>query len=226
MTTSPPRFTLHVADRADLPRLGRTLNNSRATYGRRRTGGRDRIVEVRDRGRTRYAVHVHDGRVVMFEAADNRPPDARDVPVVRRLLEDAGVLAATRTPAGISVQQLAAELPAATRPPAGISVQQLAAELLAPQVLGGVEWPEVAAALWRTGWLPRLPDPTETVYAQIVRDLAQRVTTGAPASPRAAPTDTEFTAARQRLLAAGRDHNWAAWQRQRMAELLGGALRP
>jgi hypothetical protein len=96
--TGPGPFTLHqVTDRHRLETLGRKMSNCLATFDRR-LRGRHRIVEVRQDGETRYAVYLHDGRIDMFEAANNRGPDPADVPVVRALLEQEGHLAATLAP--------------------------------------------------------------------------------------------------------------------------------
>jgi hypothetical protein len=244
-------LTLHrVTDIARLRQLGRTMANCLATYGDR-LEGRDRIVEVRAGGRTRYVVHVRAGRIVTFEAAGNRPPDPDDVPVVRVLLRREGHLDATRAPAPVRAalptpqpppppearQPTLAAGPArrrAPRPrpaaerPAGLSVQQLATDLLDPQAADPPSWPEVAAALWAAGFLPRLPDPTQGAFERVVRDLARRVATGhdrtLPRGP--APPEGERTAARQRLL-EGLDHlTEASWQRRRMADVLAVPLVP
>jgi hypothetical protein len=88
-------FTLRpVTTVARLRQLGRTMHNCLASYGDR-LGGDHRIVEVRQGRTVRYAVHIEAGRIVTFEAPGNRPPEPRDVPVVRRLLEREGHLAAT-----------------------------------------------------------------------------------------------------------------------------------
>jgi hypothetical protein len=88
-------FTLHpVTTVARLRQLGRTMHNCLATYGDR-LGGEHRIVEVHQGRTVRYAVHIEAGRIETFEAPGNRPPDPRDVAVVRRLLEQEGHLAAT-----------------------------------------------------------------------------------------------------------------------------------
>jgi hypothetical protein len=88
-------FTLHaVTEPARLRELGRTMHNCLASYGDR-LRGEHRIVEVRQAGTVRYAIHVERGRIVTFEAPGNQRPDPADVPVVRRLLEDGGHLAAT-----------------------------------------------------------------------------------------------------------------------------------
>jgi hypothetical protein len=162
-------FTVHVATERDLSRLGRQLDNCLATYGRGLTTGDDRIVEVREHGRPRYAIHVQRGRIVMFEASGNRPPPPRDVPVVRDLLRREGLL----PPARPRVQR-----PAPTPEPPPDPLQELAAELLRPAGAGRVEWPEFAAVLWLHGYLPRLPEPEDDTYEQVVHDLATRIAVG------------------------------------------------
>jgi hypothetical protein len=95
--TSAAPLTLHeVATAAEVRRLGDRMHNCLGGYGGK-LGGVHRIVEVRRGGRTVYAVHVERGRIVTFEAPGNRRPDPADVPVVRRLLERSGLLAATAT---------------------------------------------------------------------------------------------------------------------------------
>ncbi len=241
------RFTLHVVSSAGaLTRIAQTMGNCLATYGRGRLTGRDRIVEVREGGATRYAVHVRDGRIVMFEAAGNRPPAREDVPIVRDLLERAGHLAATRsaaparrarttaprggTPRRVGAPGRATPQPRPARPtePAGVSVQRLAAELLRPSRPGGPEWPELAAALWATGWLRELPDPTQAVWERIVLDLAEAFATGevTDLSRVDPPTPAERSAARARLTAGPRPDSREAWQRHRMAGVLAVGVRP
>jgi hypothetical protein len=96
-STSGP-LTLHaVTDVPRLRQLATRMDNCLAGYGDR-LSGRHRIVEVRQAGRTRYAIHIASGRIVTFEAAGNRRPDPADVPVVRALLEREGHLASTRVP--------------------------------------------------------------------------------------------------------------------------------
>lgn len=235
------RLTLHVAGPHDLPRLGREMANCLASYGRGRTQAGERIVEVRRDGRTAYAVHVRAGRVVTFEAAGNRPPPPEDVPVVHDLLQRAGLLEATRQAAASARRPAprgARRRPAAPirrqRPaprvqaPPGVSVQQLAAQLLAGGGLGGVEWPELAVALWATGSLPRPPDPDEVAWEQVVRDLAERVALGADAElpTRPPPSPEERDEVRRGLLANSSPRTIAGQQRRRMAEVLAEPIRP
>ena len=139
-----------------------------------------------------------------------------------------------RRPASRGVQRRRAEPPRPQRPtprvqaPAGVSVQQLAAQLLAGGGLGGVEWPELAAALWATGGLPRLPDPDEVAWEQVVRDLAERLALGAdadlPTTP--PPSPDERHEVRRGLLANSSPRTIAGQQRRRMAEVLSGPIRP
>ena len=209
-------FTLHrVRDVGHLERLARTMANCLASY-HHRLDGRHRIVEVRQGGSTRYAVHVTDGRIETFEAAGNRRPDPADVPMVRKMLVEAGHLAATRRPPssphrpGPTSGQAQLDLgrppraanpstaPASprTRTPAHraasvptLSLQQLATDLLDPHAIDPPSWSEVAAALWMAGILPALPDPTEAIYERVVLDLAARLVVGGPPAPgAAAPT--------------------------------------
>ncbi len=239
-------LTLRVAGPADLPRLGADMANCLASYGRGRTADGDRIVEVRRAGRTVYAVHVRAGRVVTFEAAGNRPPDAADVPVVHDLLRRSGLLdrtqqessarEAARRPSPPRTRRPRTDRPDRTDPPPrrppppppGVSVQQLAAELLAPPRLGGTEWPELAAALWATGALPRLPDPGEEVWEQVVRDLATRVALGDDSGlrPVPAPSAEQRAAAARHLRSGPPPRTVAAQQRHRMADVLEGDVRP
>lgn len=167
---SGDRFTVHVATERDLPRLGRQLDNCLATYGRGLTTGDHRIVEVREHGRPRYAIHVQRGRIVMFEAAGNRRPPAADVPVVRDLLRREGLLPPVRP-------RVHSPAPTPDPDPPADPLQELATELLRP---GGasVEWPEFAAVLWLHGYLPRLPEPDDDTFEQVVRDLAARLAVG------------------------------------------------
>lgn len=244
-----PRFTLHIANRDDVARLGRNMGNCLAGYGRGRTTGAHRIVEVLEDGRTKYAVHVHAGRIAMFEAANNCPPHRRDIPIVRRLLEQAGVLDATRAAAEAMqrepvgqpaqrrqpVRRRARTQPRPTarrprRPPPlpGISVQELAAELLRPPRFGAPEWPELAAALWASGILPVLPDPERSTFEQVTRDLAERIATGQDDGlPRRAPrSEPERRDAAETLRRERHPTTWSGWQRHRMAEVLLTELRP
>ena len=240
-------FTLHVArTQADLRRLGTEMDNCLASYGRGRTGGANRIIEVREHAQTRYAVHVRDGRIVMFEGAHNRPPDPADVPLVHDLLARAGYLAPPRPPPPAPIHRRTAprtRTRTATRaaparvqrrprrppPPEGLSVQALAGDLLRPPTVGGTEWPELAAALWATGRLPRLVDPAEATFERVVLDLAARVATGdddaLPQHP--PPSPRERDAARRRLV-DGDPHPCTreGWQRHRMAAVLASDLRP
>lgn len=233
------RFTLQIADRDDVVRLGRDMGNCLAGYGRGRITGPHRIVEVLEDGRTKYAVHVHAGRIAMFEAANNLPPDRRDIPAVRKLLERAGILESTRAAAEArqrepgqrrARRQPRPRAPRGRRPPPppGISVQELAAELLRPARLGGPEWPELAAALWATGVLPVLLDPERSAFEQVTRDLAERIATGQDdgllgGAPR---SEAERRAAAEELRRDRHPTTWAGWQRHRMAEVLLAELRP
>lgn len=239
--TQADDFTLHVVeDVRHLRALSSSMANCLDTYTRR-FRGRHRIVEVRCHGRTRYAVHIHDGRIMTFEAAENRPPDPADVLPVRQLLERKGHLAATLTLAqaarprgsghGRTSRETAARrqaaattAPPALSTPAGISVQQLATDLLARQTLDSADWTEVAAAFWSVGLLAQLPSPTQPVFERVVRDLALRVATGdmEGSATVAAPTDAERAQAARRLLDSPR----ATWQHRRMADVLFASLRP
>lgn len=240
-----PAFTLHVAGEADLLRLGRSMGNCLASYGRGRIRAGDRIVEVRQGDETRYAVHIRYGRIVMFEGAGNRPPASVDVPVVQDLLERSGLLHATRresersgrtSPTRGTPRRRATgddgepgqPRPRRPAPRPGISVQALAADLLRPPTPGRTEWPELAAALWASGWLAVLPDPTQTVYEQIVRDLAVRIATGDDRDlPQGqVPSPDRVRAVRDGLLAGRSPTHHASWQRERMAEVLSTPLLP
>lgn len=233
----PERFTLHVAGPGDLDRLGRTMANCLASYGRGRTDGADRIVEVREAGRTRYAVHVRAGRILMFEAPGNRTPDRADVPVVRDLLAAAGLLDGTRASATRAREVAPAGAPAPPRQPRrrsrpappprrDLSIQQLAADLLRPPRLGAPEWPEVAAALWAIGLLPRLPDPTEAVWEQVVLDLAGRVAVGDLDGlvRRPVPEPAERSRAADDLRARVDVRTLAGLRRERMTDVLAAPL--
>ena len=233
-------LTLRVAEPGDLPRLGRDMSNCLASYGRGRTDAGDRIVEVRRGGQTLYAVHVRAGRVVMFEAAGNRPPPREDVPLVHELLRRHGLLEATANEAARTSPRVRRPRPQPVPPrprqprlrppppPPGVSVQQLAAALLSPPSLGAPEWPELAAALWATGRLPRLPDPSEAAWEQVILDLAERLAVGDDARlPRGPePTPEDRAMACRRLSAPPPPRTVVAHRRHRMAEILAGPVRP
>jgi hypothetical protein len=288
--TRPPNaapFTLHaVADETRLRELGRTMHNCLGSYGDR-LRGKHRIVEVRQAGTVRYAIHIERGRIVTFEAPGNRRPDPADVPVIRRLLEAGGYLTATiwgvsdhgggrsapvppgqlafpaadarpaRRTAGRSGADTApadlAGRPATSvrrvvstergartprtgrtaRAPArarervpGVSLQQLATEYLGPAALQSPDWTEVAAAMWASGLLPRLPSPSQTAFERVVRDLAGRVAIGEDRElpRRTPPTPEERTRAHRRLLEG--ETADVGWQRRRMAAVLEFPVRP
>jgi hypothetical protein len=231
-STSP--LTLHVVGTAaEARRLGERMRNCLASYGGQLTGA-DRVVEVRRQGRTLYAVHVSRGRIVTFEAAGNRAPAPADVPVVRRLLEERGHLAATATyvPLGPRSERRAVPPRRPARPrsaaPAGLSVQQLATELLGPASLQSPDWTEVAAALWAVGLLPRLPSPDQVRFERIVRDLAGKVAVGGDGDlpRRPEPTAASRQATRQALLDRATPDEPQAWRLRRMAAVLEAPLRP
>lgn len=243
MSRATTTYTVHVVrDRAELARLAARMGNCLATYGPHRLGGRDRIVEIREAGETRFALHLRDGRIEMFEAPRNQRPPAAAVPVVRDLLEGAGLLRPLPPappvppppavePARPRARPRVTPRPAPSRapvsPPAPLSVQELATDLLRAPAPGRTEWPELAAALWAVGLLPRLPDPEQTAYERVILDLAERIAVGDDARlPRVpVPSPVARDTARRRLVEGPPPRTSEGWQRHRMADVLALTLR-
>lgn len=205
------RFTAHRARSVhDLRRIAHVLGNCIDTYVPELQRG-EPLVEIRQDGQTRYAVHLRDGRICEFKGHRNRAPDPDDVPAVQELLRAAGLLQPDRE--------------VARRDP-GARLQDLATDLLGPPRLGRVDWTEVAAAMWCLGHLPRLPDPDDSTWEQVIRDLAARAATGDPL-PRVGPPPSTTDRARRaaELRAAVEPRRHTGWQRQVMAAMLSSGVR-
>lgn len=84
-------LTIHrLTNGAQLQQASQDLANCLDTYRPESIQGHRRIILVRLDGAPLYAIEIQHGRIVQFKGRGNRSPEPEHVPIVRRLLAEAG----------------------------------------------------------------------------------------------------------------------------------------
>lgn len=218
-TRPPPpaaeRYVLrHARTARDLVRLSEVLHNCLDTYAGR-VGPTSRILEVLDHGRTTYALHVRNGRIVEFRADRNALVPLTVQDEVRSVVEFDGHLAATRP---------ALDAPAVPLPVDDVA--RWAARLLAGHGPGRPDWGDVGVLLWAHGVLHQLPDPCQVGADRAVEDACRLVRRGdvVPADE-VVRTFDEVRALRRRLRQQATWRTHSGMRAQSMARMLGHVAR-